>query len=312
MRGKRHTLYIVNFLLRPIEKFLARKIEKQNSEYKPIFIIGSPRSGSTLLSQVFFNAGDYSYITNLGKDLYSAPILCDKLLKAFTKTSSDMESYKSAYGKMKGISSPHEGGNFWYQWFPRSGEQYVERNGLQPKMEEKVKHEINKIQNYSKKPFLSKNLYLSLWIAPLKKIFPKAIFIVCRRDSFAISCSLYYSRKKILKNTEKWFSVPPPNSNKIRKLSGVEQVIIQPKLIYEQIYKDIKRLNSRDFLIVDYEELCKSPRSMLGNINKFLEYHDHMELSTESLPNSFDLSHEIGKNLTVEELCALKDESCKH
>ena len=86
------------------------------STYTPIFIIGLPRSGSTLLSQLITQIYDIGYINNLVARFWSNPIIGIKLSQEF-----DLANYKSllnsSYGVTSLINEPHEFGYYWNQWF---------------------------------------------------------------------------------------------------------------------------------------------------------------------------------------------------
>jgi hypothetical protein len=290
VRGKRIILKVINAFILPIEFIISLVLKRVDANHKQVFIIGSPRSGSTVLSQIFFNQGDFCYISNLTKDLYCAPMLSTYILKMLPKTDHDLTNYISQYGKMSGLNSPHEGGNFWWRWFPRKGELHLERDDLGRKTEKKVRNEVEKIQELHQKTFLSKNLYLSLWIKPLAKIFPKSVFIVCKRDYFAISCSLLEARRKIFRNDETWFSVPPKGKSHLENLEPFQQVAQQPHLIYQQIALDSKEIGANRFHYVQFEDLVANPVAEINKINTFLKRHSintlDLEIDTKNIKTS--------------------------
>ena len=62
-----------------LENLTLKKIEYQR-EY-PVFIIGLPRSGSTLLFQLLINNFKFSYFTNLVNVFFRCPVLILKIFK---------------------------------------------------------------------------------------------------------------------------------------------------------------------------------------------------------------------------------------
>ena len=76
-----------------------------------IFIVGAPRSGTTLVSQVLAFAFDLGYINNISATYWNAPafgvLYGNKLVKRREF------SGKSDYGRTAHLSEPHEFGAFW-------------------------------------------------------------------------------------------------------------------------------------------------------------------------------------------------------
>ena len=85
-------------------------------KFPPIFILGPPRSGSTLAMQVITEAFNLGYISNFHcKNLFSLKYTDEDFKKKIDhRTPSDFESY---HGDAKGETAPAECGNWWYQFF---------------------------------------------------------------------------------------------------------------------------------------------------------------------------------------------------
>jgi hypothetical protein len=270
MRGKRHILYIINKLMYPLEFILSCKYKEIGKISRPIFIIGAPRSGSTLLSQILFNKYKFSYINNLSKDLYGCQILSAKIIKQLKKTETTNKlTYESYYGAMSGIDAPHEGGSFWFQWFPRTGILHSSENNFNETKINQIKEKVGIIENYYNAPFFNKNLYITLWIETLIKIFPEALFIVIKRNLLNNAKSLLKGRLDINNDKNKWFSVPPKEYNSIKEKNCYRQVIEQVYYLNKQIDNDLREYTN-NCIYVTYEMLCNSTSKTIENIDNFL------------------------------------------
>ena len=81
----------------------------------PIFIIGAPRSGSTLLYNVLINKFRLSYISNIASVFYKYPYLVTSLFWKFHSRKN--KSYNSDTGFIPGLFSPSEAGKIFEFWF---------------------------------------------------------------------------------------------------------------------------------------------------------------------------------------------------
>lgn len=219
----------------------------------PLFIVGSPRSGTTLVYQMITHSFDVAYVSNFIARFWGNPLIGVKLQNEIYGDKEFNSSFISHHGYSKESPlEPHEFGNFWKRWF------YEDENDFR---DEKfvVSPDFYKtlalMQENTGKKWIFKNLTLSLKIPLLKKIFPQARFIYVKREKSSVMKSLLTGRKERFGSYDHWWSVKPKDYVNIKKLSGIEQVYHQIESINNQIEADLSRLNSDDFFIFDYEDL---------------------------------------------------------
>ena len=80
--------------------------------YPTLHIVGAPRSGTTLLTQLVTSHLNVGYINNLIAAFWRAPVYGIRLSKKLLPIGWQ-SSYKSDFGRTKGIGEPHEFGYFW-------------------------------------------------------------------------------------------------------------------------------------------------------------------------------------------------------
>jgi len=87
--------------------------------FAPIFIIGLPRSGTTLLYQVMTKCLKMCYFNNLTDHFPKSPVLVSLLTSPFNgnRPHGDFSSY---YGETIGWNAPSQGGLIWREWCIRS------------------------------------------------------------------------------------------------------------------------------------------------------------------------------------------------
>src|SRR5580692_3262293 len=97
---------------------IARPRRTRPTTHAPIFIVGAPRSGSTLLYQLMTSCFHFGYISNLHCTLYGAPQLVERFMR-----NSDFHpdsNFRSDTGQTEGMAGPCECNAYWYLFFPRT------------------------------------------------------------------------------------------------------------------------------------------------------------------------------------------------
>lgn len=258
--------------------------------YPTVFILGAPRSGTTLIYQSLVTAFDFSYFTNTHCRLFGAPWLIEKALKPSDKF--HRSSFRSRFGLVNGWNAPSECGDFWYRFFPRHP-QYVRLKDADPEKMRELRTSLHAFQKASGKPLLIKNLPCALRLEPLCKIFPEAIFLVVYRRETDTAHSILDSRKKLYGSYDRWFSLEPPNIDQLKKLTVPGQAIEQIRTVYKEINRVRQKDDSHRFMNIRYEEFCADPNKKLEEIQAFFNEHGLDLIQRTGVPASFDQRKEI-------------------
>ena len=247
-----YLLYIAR-LLSPMVSYFESRIynnQKHESTYCPIFIIGAPRSGSTILYQMLTHTLDCLYIDNLIYIFFNnLPFGFWVSDKIYGKRSHN--SFHSKHGNTNSWHSPSECGGFWYRWFPKEKD-FVDYGELSECSISAVRSNINSIMNKYEKNIIFKNLNAGLRIRVIKEIFPNAKFIFIRRDPLYTVQSLFIARKKKSISDMAWWSIKPRNYKEINKLSIYEKLTSQVFHIEQQIVQDLKAVSPENVFVIDY------------------------------------------------------------
>lgn len=291
----RKSLKIVNLGLH----FSGTIFTKGNSEdyllpYPPIFLIGAPRSGSTLLYQVLTDYYDVGYLSNLHCKFYGSPHLVEKISHASIKDH-QKQDYSSYHGQTQGWLSPSECGEFWYQFFRRHPP-YVTLADVDESKMIFMKNFVGKLADAAQRPILFKNLYCSLRLGPISRYLPESVFIVITRNVLDNAHSILEGRKKALGVYDEWWSVEPPEVERLKLLLPHEQAVEQIYSIYDLISRNSNEIGQEKFLWISYEDLCSDARGTLKQISTFLS-RNHIKLEQRidinDLPSSFQKREEV-------------------
>jgi len=99
--------------------FLENELELEREdcriEYPFVFVVGAPRSGTTVLTQVLAHCLDVGYICNLAARFWQAPIVGIRLAREILGESMS-PGFNSRYAITDGAAGVHEFGYFWRHW----------------------------------------------------------------------------------------------------------------------------------------------------------------------------------------------------
>ncbi len=265
---KRYFFAVAINCLLGIEKKILTKISDQ--PIASVFIIGPPRSGTTLLYQLLVSRYKFVYFSNFTAKFYPVPVIATWLAERFLVAHNPISNYNSKYGRTEGLSSPHEAGNFWYRWFPKGEKIYVPL-GITPKDSlRELRHTVIGMANVAHAPVLFKNTYNSMRIAPIVEAIPESCFIVCRRNPTDTAQSILNSRLKAAGDKHKWWSLSPKELDQIKQHPYWEQVVEQVYYTYSQIEIDRDFFGREKFFDLSYESLCQDTYGTLTLLEEYL------------------------------------------
>ncbi len=236
---------------------LLERNSKQNKSAKnirkpPVFIIGAPRSGSTILYQLITNSKDVLYINNFinlfHRNLYSGFLLNERFFGL-----GHHNCFSSEFGNTLncGWKAPSESGNFWYNWLDRSNDYHL-NNKIDESSVEKIRNVIFTIVHRFNRPLVFKNLNNSLRLPLLHRISKKNKILWIKRDPRYTVQSILLARRGLEIPTHQVWSVNPFDNYSFD--SEIELIVNQVYKIEKIIKQDIDNYGLKT-LIVDYENL---------------------------------------------------------
>ena len=233
-----------------------------------VFIVGAPRTGTTLLYQILTNMINVGYLSNLFyHSLLSGIVLHERIFG-----SRPHNNFTSDNGRTRRWIDVNESGKFWYQWYPKDV----------PKLTDEILFGIDfstmvgtirNIQLKLKKPLVFKNQTSSQRVRSFARLFPGSIFVHVIRDPLPVARSIIRQRRRFLGSQEKWLSLKPENYEEIKDLDYVEQVVRQIHGVDGMIRSAFDELNTNRCMTVRYEDLDKQwsdiTRGVLKKLSRF-------------------------------------------
>lgn len=308
-------------LLKEINDFL--KVAEQNvltegtnpRLQKPIvFIVGAPRSGTTLTLQWLASSGAFAYPTNLLSRFFKAPYIGSRIQQLLTDPAFDykgemtglMEEGKTWFsdaGKTRGALQPHEFFYFWRRFFPIDQAQKLSEEQLRDSDPKGFAKGWGLIERAFGKPVAAKGILLQYDIERLAEWLPTAVFIHTRRDPFFNVQSLLRVRERVMGSKDEWFSVKPPEYDWLRDKDATTQVAGQVLFTNRAIETALNHLPPERVLRIGYETFCENPAETWNALRDRMTSMG-LALNEYNGPNSFANTNEI--SCTEEEAAAIR------
>ncbi len=275
-----------NWVLAPMEWFSVLAAGRDDLSCPPVFVVGPPRSGTTLVSQVLLATFGLGRMTNAMGRFYRAPFFVGLLTKPFLDLGAN-NVFISRYGRTPGLAGPSEAGAFWDRWFGR-------HDLADPKSSASIagsmRRAVGALTRLYGVPMLFKNTYNSFRIPRLSDVFPEGLFVHVHRDVTANAASLLRGRIEVLGDEKAWLGVEPPDATALRDRPYCEQVVEQVLLCHESIRRSRWAAGPHRFISIAYEELCAAPRREMARFRTFMEGHGHRLTAAGAPPRSFPQS----------------------
>jgi len=234
---------------------LSRPVVSSNRALAPTFIIGAPRTGSTILYQALTNTYNVCYIDNLTckwhRNLLFGMWLSDKTFS--DRPHNNFLAQNGDTGRY-GNHAPSECGNFWYRWLPKD-RHFIDYHEVKAGMVKKIRKEVDAVMHYFGKPMLFKNLNAGQRLRLLVKVFPWSKFIFIRRDPRLVVRSILNSRKKAMIRPGQWWSIMPPNYKELIALPPLEMAAAQVYYLEKQIKTDLALFPSKNIREIHHRDL---------------------------------------------------------
>lgn len=226
----------------------------------PLFILGLPRSGTTLVYQYIVHRLHVAYFTNgVGSHPFAPCATTAGALRANPPYRSDFES---SYGRSSGEMAPREAGSFWLRFFDVDA--YETRADIADAAASELERSVRCVQSlFDGAPFVNKNVKHLLHIDALAAIFSDAHFLLVDRDREDVAVSVLRGRVKTLGGAGEWFSAKPENYDELAKLDPVAQIVAQLDALEQRMLADLSRLDAKRVHRIVYESFCAEPESVI-------------------------------------------------
>ena len=288
-----------------------------------LFIIGSIRSGTTIIYQYLTSYYNFAFFPNMARKYPKHPILAALYVKYFEKL---IPTFESDYGDINGNASPSDGWEIFHRWFSYYYNPYKTKlNKLK-----KLKRIIWSLEELYKAPFINKNNSNSLRIIELSYLFEKTLFINVKRNIYDTIFSVQKGRaKKNIKKNEFWGVAPEKELIKMNFESTLSMDVYQYLFVNEYVKQVLANyLDHNNYIDIEYNtfannlelinewiektyhlnEVTIKPRNLKINYNEYINFHSYSNEIDDNLKKEVDKYVYKYSEIIIEKVNSIVDE----
>jgi hypothetical protein len=226
---------------------------------KPVFIVGVPRSGTSIFYRKLACHPDFAWLTKTSKK-FPRSVFASRFASVFHK------------------DNRHTEGSWIWRKFAREQDDCLEKGDLTPRAASFYRDVFRaQMALFDKPRFLSKYPRNVLRMEFFKEIFPDALFIHVIRDGRAAANSILNCRLKHGGADEYW-GIKPPAWKELLDRDGLESCCLQWKQTVEYARKSAENLSDGQYTEIKYEDFVSSPIEVLQAVGEFCDIKWEEEL----------------------------------
>jgi LPS sulfotransferase NodH len=258
-------------LLSPVQNAVNRRF--CTPRFPIVVVIGNPRSGGTLLTQVLALSGAFSYPSNLMSRFAYAPYVGALIQEMLFNPAFDFRSeladlrstlsHASSLGKTTGALGINEFFHFWRRFFPTHEPGMLTPCQLAEVAVEPLRAEIASVESVFGRPFMSKGKMVQFNLDYFAQAIPEMFFVHITRLPRFVMQSVLLARRQYYGRDDIWWSVKPPEFDWLATLSPAAQIAGQIFFTDAGIRQSLQALTEVRSLSVTYEQLCENPQGVL-------------------------------------------------
>ncbi len=280
------------------------------SEKPNIFILGLPRSGTTLLSQVIFNHLDVGCTNNLIARFWDTPLIGTRLSRIVLGDSRSGQ-YNNLYANTEHITDPHEMAYFWRKHFMS----YNVTESFPPERINQVDWEhlraiIYNMNRLWEKSMVFKPLEIAgYYLEKFMEVFPRSVFIHIQRETFDTAISIAKARLSLYNDLNSWFGTYPLEYEQLKDEPWWNQIAGQMFYLNQMYNSNITKSDAVRVIKVRYEEFCINPDKILKEIIRKISVKYSYKLNLLCIPQSLKVSKPVLDDAIITKL---KKGLCKY
>lgn len=238
-----------------------------------LHVVGSPRSGTTLLYQVIASGLDVGYVNNLSAAFWLAPTYGLRLARKLGVDRLE-SSFASSFGRTTGVSEPHEFGYFWSHHL-----RYPDMRQRDPTHDEAIdwatlRATLIAMAGAAGRPMAFKPMLMAWHMREMARRMPRTCFAWITRPARETALSLIKMRRSMYGDETRWASLHP-HAPELDGEPPWRQVAAQVVLVERDIARAADALGPETVLSVPYSRLCADPGAVLTDVARMMGAKGH-------------------------------------
>lgn len=251
-----------------------------------VWVVGTPRSGTTLMAETLAAAADVGYVDNVAARFPQQPevgMLLSASLAAATAGARGADDDTFEIGRTRGPRGTHEFGFFWTRMLglTDAAPHRLDDAARARVDEDALRIELHRMVAVADRPFLVRNVICGLNAAVLARVHPRSVFVEMRREPAPTAASILDCRRRHAGGSRGWWSLrpstwtpsaPPPPGEPTdhdpdpQAAAEVARQVVDLHRDLEGEQARVERDTPARWRRVDYAALCRDPAGVLGTV----------------------------------------------
>jgi Sulfotransferase family len=299
----------LNEVLEPRERELYSDLDVQAPF---LFVLGLPRSATTLTSQLLAYCLDVGYVDNVAARFWLAPVHGIRISRELLGDERPQARFESDYARTADLHGIHEFGYFWRRWLRKESfadvaraherEDEIDWDGLRLTL-------ANVQAALGGKAVAAKNILASYHLPRLREVLGKVVYVYVERNLLDAAVSILDARRKYYADPRTWWSYAPPEVEELLELDEWGQVAGQVHYLRRLYERGLPEAGLDVVVRTTYEEIATRPRSLLEAVAECSREAHGVELAiAQEPPESFPFRTHEGRDEDKERFRVLLDE----
>ena len=254
---------------KPVDRLLVRAEARRVAGGDPagaeaaVLVVGGPRSGTTVVSQVLAKHLNVSFTSNWTGLFPRSPIAAGRLVKRWQREPRVRGGTRNFFGSVSGMGGPNDAFGVWDRWF----------GGVRGKPEPLAAEAAAEMRAFVRawnqafgRPLLNKNNRNAMAIEALAEALPGAVFVVVERDPVFVAQSLLESRAMVQGDADAGWGLLARDADPADPEGAVQAVCDQVREFQREINAQAGRIDPARVVRVRYEVFCRDPDATLAEV----------------------------------------------
>jgi hypothetical protein len=255
------------FLERLNEDLQARELALYRDvgiEHPLVFVLGVPRSGTTLTSQLLAYCLDAGYVNNAAARFWLAPVHGIRLARLIAGERGE-RSFRSDYARTDGLLDIHEFGYFWRHWLlKRTFDDVVHAHEREGEIDwQGLRRTVANVQHELGKPFVAKNVLAAHHVARMTDALGPVVWVLVERDPLDACVSILDARRRYYPDPRTWWSYVPPEYPRLKDLDEWDQIAGQVHYLTKLYERQLAAVDAACVVRLSYDAMCADPGTAL-------------------------------------------------
>jgi hypothetical protein len=255
-----------------------------------IFVVGVPRSGTTITTQILSQGLDVGYVNNLAARFWMNPLIGVRFAEQVLGNKRE-STFASEYASTGNLTDIHEFGYFWRYHLKLSGiEDILARDFSDDRINwEELIRSLSSLQHYFGKPMVFKNIFGAYCMGIFASKMP-TLWVNVERNPMDNALGVLRARRNILADPSIWWSTVPLDYDELKGLTPHGQVAGQVATLRQFYRKELDGLPTANRFDFAYDDLCRSPKDVLTRLSAHVKEHFNYDIAlTDYIPERLEV-----------------------